>query len=140
MVKEKQFAVVLGVVVNAKGEILIAKRHQPDIPELHGKLEFPGGGIDFGETPEHAVIREVKEESGLDVEIVRLLPQIYSNIWKREEGIDQAILISYECRVVGGELSTADEEISELKFMKANEIDYSQALPKTKEIIDLLNH
>ena len=136
--ERKQHVAVIAVITNAQGEVVMAIRNQPDFPEIHGKLEFPGGGLEFGETPEEAVIREAKEESGLDVEIVRLLPKIYTNYWGQPEKTDQVILISYECRIIGGQLGSKDLEIGGLKFMKPEEIDYSQALPKTKEIIDLL--
>ena len=42
---------------------------------------FPGGGIEPDESPEEAAIREVKEEVGLDIEIVRLLCQVPSSSW-----------------------------------------------------------
>lgn len=41
--------------------------------ELKGKWEFPGGKIESGETPEHAIRREIKEELGLTIAVVRYL-------------------------------------------------------------------
>jgi len=136
--EEKQFTIVLGLIINEKGEILMPKRNQPELPEIHNKWEFPGGGIEFGETPEEALLREVKEETGLDVEIIRLLPKVYTNIWNWGEGRKQAILLSYECKAIGGSLGTTDPEIGELKYFKLDEVDYQNSLPKTKEIIDML--
>lgn len=52
---------------------------------------------------------------------------------------DQVIILSYECQAVGGSLGTADEEIGELKYFKPHDIDYSNCLPKMKEIIALLS-
>lgn len=80
---KNQFAIVVAVVVNQNGQILLAKRNQPNSPEIHGKWEFPGGGIEFGEEPEAALLRETKEETGLEVKITRLLPKIYTNLWKK---------------------------------------------------------
>lgn len=136
---KKQIAVVLGLIINEKGEVLLPKRNQPELPLMHGKLEFPGGGIEFGEEPEAALIREVKEETGLIVKIVRLLPKVYSNVWDVEGGDKQVLLLSYECKIVGGELGTTDPEVGELKYFKLDEIDYSLCLPKTQEIINLLH-
>jgi len=84
------------------------------------------------------VVREAKEETGLEIKIVRLLPKIYTNIWIKDEKTDQIIILSYECKAVGGTLGSDDEEIKELKFIKPKDIDYVNSLPKTKEIIELL--
>lgn len=141
MIKE-QAAIVVAVIKNQEGKILVAKRKEPDIPEADGKWEFVGGHIEFLETPEDAVIRETKEESGLDVVIKRLLPKIYQNHWISKQGTEQhIILISYECEVVGGTLHTEnfDEKISELKFINPDELANLETLPMTNEIAALLN-
>ncbi|HYV33731.1 MAG TPA: NUDIX hydrolase [Candidatus Limnocylindria bacterium] len=135
---KSQITIVVGLVINQNGEILLPRRNQPDIAEIHNKLEFPGGGIEHGETPEAAVIREVKEETGLDVEIVRLLPKVYSNLWEYGEVGKQVFILAYECKPIGGNLGSSDAEIGELKYFAPEDIDYTQALPKTKEIIELL--
>lgn len=51
-----------GCIFNDKGEVLLQKRADSN------KWGFPGGVIELGETPQMAAIREVKEETGLDVE------------------------------------------------------------------------
>jgi 8-oxo-dGTP diphosphatase len=135
---QKQLTIVVGLVANERGEILLAKRHQPDNLQIHNKWEFPGGGIDFGETPEEAILREVKEETGLEVKIVRLLPKAYSSVWDWPEGKVQVIILSYECKKVSGELDSTDPEIGELKYFKPEDAPYKESLPKTKEIIELL--
>jgi 8-oxo-dGTP diphosphatase len=137
--EQNQITIVVALITNVNREILLAKRHQPDNPQIHGKWEFPGGGIDFGEEPEQALLREVKEETGLDVKIKRLLPKIYSNLWNWPEGKRQVIILSYECKTISGELDSSDEEIGELKYFKPEDVDYQNSLPKTKELIDLLD-
>ncbi|HSX36998.1 MAG TPA: NUDIX domain-containing protein [Patescibacteria group bacterium] len=72
--------------------------------------DLPGGGVDRGEMPEHAVVREVKEETGIDVTNPRLLA-IFSSFFKPpipEGGVEfvQSILMYYVCDYAGGELST----------------------------------
>lgn len=60
---------VLGIVINKKREFLILYR------KLHWRgWEFPKGGLSKGETEEQALKRELKEETGLDVNIVTRLP------------------------------------------------------------------
>ncbi len=137
--QDKQITIAVGLIVNERGEILLAKRHQPENPQIHGKWEFPGGGIEIGEDPEAALLREIKEETGLEAKIVRLLPKVYSNLWDWPEEKLHVIILSYECGAVGGVLDSSDEEIGELRYFKIEDIDYANTLPKTKEIIDLLN-
>ncbi len=56
------------LIVKDDGKVLLAKSHK-----WFGKLTLPGGHIEVGETMRDAVRREVKEEVGLDVEVVQLL-------------------------------------------------------------------
>lgn len=58
--------VVAGVVRDARGRILLARR--TDGRDLAGLWEFPGGKVDPGETPEAALVRELHEELGIEVE------------------------------------------------------------------------
>ena len=58
------------VIVNSEGQVLLLKRKCP--PEA-GKWSVPGGKPGFGETLQNALIREVKEEIGTDIEIITLL-------------------------------------------------------------------
>lgn len=59
-------------IFNEKGEIFIAKRGKKAKNE-RGKWEIPGGSVEFGETFESALKREVKEEHGIEIEIEELL-------------------------------------------------------------------
>jgi mutator protein MutT len=74
----KQGVDYIGVAVGAmmfndKGELFITKRSQ-NCKNERGHWEIPGGSVQFGETLEDAVKREVKEEYGVDVEIVKQYP------------------------------------------------------------------
>ncbi len=137
----KQVPIVVGVIVNKEGKILLARRNHPEQPDAHGKWEIIGGKIEPDETPEQAVVREAKEESGLDVAIKRLLPKIYVNYWNNKDGdIHQTFIIAYECTVTGGELHSVnfDHRISELKFINLSEIDAYDTLPYAKEIAKMI--
>lgn len=139
---KKQLAVVLAIIRNEKGEIFLMQRNDPKTDE-HGKWEFPGGKVNFGESAEHAIVRETKEETGYDIEIMRLLPKIYDNVFPptiiRPFTSHHVILISYECKIVGGKLSPDSRESLQGKFFNINQIDYSKCLDYTKEIIELLD-
>lgn len=137
-----QKAIVVAVVLNDEGKLLIAKRKDPKTLNADGKWEFVGGHIEFGEDPEAAVIREVKEESGLDVKVVRLLPKILHNMWTRDNGdVWNTLLINYHCMVTGGQLHTEnfDEKISELKFINIEDLKNYDKLALVDEIAGLLS-
>jgi 8-oxo-dGTP diphosphatase len=70
--------VVAGVIEDARGRILLARRTEGR--DLAGLWEFPGGKVDPGETPEQALVRELREELGIEAEIgetVICVPQRY---------------------------------------------------------------
>lgn len=57
------------VIFNKEGKIFLAKRGKKARNET-GKWEFPGGGLEFGESFENTIIREMKEEFGIDIEVI----------------------------------------------------------------------
>lgn len=59
----KQLQIAVGIVRNAQGEIFITRRAAD--AHMANKLEFPGGKIEAGETPEQALVRELQEEVGI---------------------------------------------------------------------------
>lgn len=62
---------------------------------------FPGGGLEEGETPEQGTIREIKEELGIDVKIVKKIYEMDSKKFTQKE-------IFYLCEYVGGKFGTGD--------------------------------
>ena len=70
--------VVAGVITDARGRILLARRTEGR--DLAGLWEFPGGKVEPGETPEHALVRELREELGIEARVgapVIAVPQQY---------------------------------------------------------------
>jgi 8-oxo-dGTP diphosphatase len=63
--------------VDADGRVLLAQR--PDGKSMAGLWEFPGGKVDQGETPEAALIRELREELGIDVAASCLAPFTFAS-------------------------------------------------------------
>lgn len=85
-----------GVIFDADRRVLLCHRRDMDAWNL------PGGGVEPGETPWDAVTREVREEVGLETEIVRLTG-LY---WKPDT---EELVFNFECRIVGGALGPSDE-------------------------------
>ena len=100
-----------GCIFNKNGEVLLQKRADCN------KWGFPGGAIELGETPEMAAKREVKEETGLVVEVDNLIG-IYTDSDVVYPNGDKAhsICICYEMKIIGGELVCDKDETLELKF------------------------
>ncbi len=63
--------VAVGILMKPNGDVLLGQR--PDGKPYPGYWEFPGGKVENGETPEAALIRELREELGVEVEVERLL-------------------------------------------------------------------
>lgn len=86
-----------GAIVEVDGKIALIKR----VRSNHEYYVFPGGGIEEGETPEEAAIREVKEELGIDIEIEKLLTTLTFN-----NRLQYYFLANY----ISGEFGTGDGE------------------------------
>ncbi len=96
---EKPVVLVVAVaLVDVDGRVLIAKR--PPGKKMAGLWEFPGGKVDIGETPEQALIRELKEELGIDTRQSCLAPLTFAS-----HAYDDMHLLMplYACRVWQGD-------------------------------------
>lgn len=70
MQQEKhQFVAIYGFILNSEQKLLLLRRAEHD--SMPGTWETPGGGLEFGENPEEGLIRECKEEAGIDVEVLK---------------------------------------------------------------------
>ena len=74
------------------------------LPEYKGWWTLPGGGLEFGEDPAHAMVREVREETGLDVRPVNIAG-IDSKRTDLDSGSHHGIRIIYRVEILGGELT-----------------------------------
>ena len=118
-----------GIVVN-DDKILLTKQR--------GKFHLPGGGIELGEMPEDAVLREIREETGLEAAYPKLVGSI-SGFFSLTfpEGTPpthvQSILLYYRCKLVGGTLSTDgfeedEKSIGELaQWIPLEQLDHIEA-------------
>lgn len=93
---------VAGVIVEMDRKLVMIKR---DLEPGRGLWTFPAGFVDRGEVVEAAAKREVREETGLEVELTALV-----GVYSRDG--DTNILVVYAGKVTGGELQ-AGEEVQE---------------------------
>ncbi len=108
------------IVVFPSGKILFIKRKTP---VFKGYWALPGGRIDEGETAEEAVVREVKEETGLTVEVVAKIGEY------DEKGVQDGIEYDYHATCfhvspVEGETKPQKEEVETIKLF------HPKAIPK----------
>ena len=115
-------------------QVLLSYRRAPGVAKLDGKWELPGGKIEFGETPEQALVREIREEIGLDVRPLRLLPYLHTNVWEYEHVIQQVVLASYECEPQKGSEPQVSDDV---RWFDVNEIDFDTTLPGTRDFVSL---
>ena len=113
--------VTCAIIVNADGLVFAAQR-SPTM-SLPLKWEFPGGKIEPGETAEACLIREIKEELNVDIEIVASLP---ANTHQYPGVTIQ--LIPFVCRLILGEIML--KEHLDFKWLSKNELlalDWAEA-------------
>lgn len=115
------FVSVAGLVSNDKDEILLL-----DSPRRG--WEYPGGMVEPGETLQDALIREIKEETGVDIEITGFIG-VCKNVQKDVVNID------FSCKYLGGEFITSDESLR-VKWVKKDEALDLVSFPLTRKRLE----
>jgi 8-oxo-dGTP pyrophosphatase MutT (NUDIX family) len=107
------------VVVNGQGQVLLHRRRDNELWAL------PGGKMEIGESLAGCAVREVREETGLEVQPVAVVG-IYSDpkhVFSYDDGeVRQEFSICLECRVRSGEIAVSDESF-EVAFHHPADID-----------------
>ena len=129
---------VIGIIENERGEILISQRFDPEVPKAHLKWDVPGGKIEIGETSKQALLREIAEETGLNVKILKKFKEPIFAIWKHQDYILHITLHAYHCRFVNGKLHLNDPKIQDLKWIRKSEIANFDFLETTKLFLNLI--
>lgn len=89
--------VVAAAVVIDEGRVLLTRRREGR--HLAGLWELPGGKLEEGESPEEAVVRECREECGIEVRVIDILEVTYHRYPEKE-----VLLLFYRCALVRGEV------------------------------------
>jgi len=115
-------------------KILLIKRRT--VP-FSGYWALPGGRVDPGETVEQTIVREVKEETGLDVAVVSKIGDYH------EQGVQDGVEYDYypACflvKTVGGEIKKQESEIEEIKLFSLSEVPEAMAFEHAQMIKDYI--
>jgi 8-oxo-dGTP diphosphatase len=97
----------VGALIFHRGRILMAQRGKEP---LKGWWSLPGGALEVGESLDFAIRREVREETGLEIEPLSVF-EIFERIMRDDAGVAEYhyVLIDYICRVTGGTLRAGDD-------------------------------
>ncbi|MFD7228578.1 (deoxy)nucleoside triphosphate pyrophosphohydrolase [Streptomyces sp. NPDC059881] len=112
--------VVVAGALYDQGRLLAARRSAP--PEFAGRWELPGGKLEPGETPEQALVRELREELGVEVEPIERVP----GEWPLGPGY---VLQVWTARLISG-LPLPLEDHDELRWLAVDELDSVDWLPQ----------
>lgn len=109
----------IALIINEKQELLIATRANDP---AKGTLDLPGGFVDMYETGEEAVVREVKEETNLEVTDIHYLFSIV-NIYNYSNFEVHTLDLVYKCEVKSTENMKAEDDVSKLEFKKISDLN-----------------
>ena len=98
------------IIKRKDGSIVLVKRKNEPFKGMHA---LPGGFVEYGETVEQAVLREVKEETGLEVKILKLLG-VYSDPKRDPRG--HTVAVAFLCAEESGELRAGDDAAGASSF------------------------
>lgn len=125
---------VTAIIEFPKNQILLVKR---GTFVFKGYWALPGGKVDSGETIEQAITREVKEETGLDVKIVRKIGEYH------ETGVQDEIEYDYHAacfhvKPTSGTIRRQEKEIENIKLVNLNELPEKLAFEHPSMIRDFV--
>lgn len=123
--------VTAAALIDGDGRVLVQQRSAGR--SMAGLWEFPGGKVERGETPEHALIRELREELGIETEAACLAPAGFAS---EALGKQHLILLLYVCRKWRGIPSALDSD--GLKWVRPVQLHALEMPPADKPLIGLL--
>lgn len=126
-------AAVGAVIRNDRGEIVLIRRGQEP---RRGEWSIPGGRLEWGESVRDAIVREVREETGLEVEVAGLIDVVDSVTRDGSgEAVRHYVLIDFLVRHVSGTLR-AGSDAAEARWVAYAALDEYALWTETRRIID----
>lgn len=127
LIKHPLLTVDAIIMCNNERIVLIRRKNNP----FKGSWALPGGFVEYGETVESAVLREIKEETGLEIELKGIIG-VYSHLDRDPRG--HIITICYKAQKTGGELK-ADTDASEVICIRKKNLSTYQLAFDHEQII-----
>jgi mutator protein MutT len=120
------------VIVHEDRVVLVQRAHEP----LRGEWSLPGGAVELGETLADALVREVREETGLDV-LVGPLVDVVDRIHRSADGRVEYhfAVVDYLCSVADGRLARGSDA-SAVRWVSAAELNGCGLATETRAVID----
>jgi 8-oxo-dGTP diphosphatase len=112
------------------GERVLVTQRSDEMPHPL-KWEFPGGKLETGENPEGCIIREIREELGVDISVEQLLPSV-----KHAYGDHIVKLFPFVCRIRQGDISLSEHKF--FLWVPLSELDLLDWLEADTEVVELL--
>lgn len=138
--QKKMITGVIGLPVNKEGKILLTKRHAPARPSWHNKWQLAGGAMEFGETPEQTLARELQEELGVSARIIFPWPIVKTKVWYGDHVDSNAdthiTLFCYLVDIGNQKIDlSGDDETSDYHWFTPEEALESDYLPLTDDFV-----
>jgi 8-oxo-dGTP diphosphatase len=120
-----------GIILADDRVVLIKRKYEP----LAGRWSLPGGSLEVGESLEDGAARELREETGLEVEVGPMV-EVFDRILRDEDGRVRYhfVLVDYLCRPVGGMLEAADD-VSEARWVALDDLEPYGLTDKATSVI-----
>ena len=114
-------------------QLLSARRTEP--PVAAGLWEFPGGKVERGETPEQCILREIKEELGVDVELRQLVAGPDAGQWHLLEHIAFTFWL---CTIAEGQVPQMLEDHDAIAWLAVDELESVPWIPADLPVVRTL--